>query len=96
MDLGPVPSGKDSPLLKSPVVQVDTVDVDPAELGTINEEKHVPVSTEVSHSELESNDGNSEDEWEAESLYEDAIQMLGDEQLRDGGISVSSVLYQLS
>ena len=87
MDLESVPSGKDSPLLKSPVVQVDTVDLDPAELEAINEEKQMSVEPEVSHSELESNDDGSGDEWEAESLYEDAIQMLRDEQLRDGGIS---------
>ncbi|KAF5860387.1 NAD-dependent histone deacetylase sir2 [Aspergillus alliaceus] len=82
MDLVPAPGGESSPL-KNPVVEVEAVDMTSAEVEVATEN---PVSAhgDVSLSEEESDSGDSGDEWETQSLYEDAIQILRDEQLREG------------
>ncbi|RJE19208.1 histone deacetylase [Aspergillus sclerotialis] len=84
MDLAPVPPGKDSPL-KSPVIEVEAVDIVSADVqGTVNAENPAKIKEQSSQSEYETDDGVSGDEWESESLYEDALQFIRDEQLRDG------------
>lgn len=83
MDLVPTPSGTDSSL-KSPVVQVDVVSANVQ--ATVDAEKPVGLEDESSQSEYETDNDGSGDEWETESLYEDAIQFVRDEQLREGGI----------
>ncbi|KAL4892164.1 SIR2-domain-containing protein [Aspergillus ambiguus] len=76
------PNGE-SPL-KNPVVEVEAVDMASAEVdGDIATENSLALEGEVSASEYES-DGGDSDEWETQSLYEDAIQVLRDEQLREG------------
>jgi hypothetical protein len=83
MDLAPAPNGE-SPL-KNPVVEVEAVDMASAEVeGGMATENPLALEGEGSASEYESDSGDSED-WETQSLYEDAIQVLRDEQLRDGG-----------
>ncbi|GAB1216319.1 hypothetical protein ATERTT37_005533 [Aspergillus terreus] len=82
MDLAPAPNGE-SPL-KNPVVEVEAVDMASAEVeGGMATENPLALEGEGSASEYESDSGDSED-WETQSLYEDAIQVLRDEQLRDG------------
>lgn len=61
---------------------VDMAATKPA--GTIKAENTTAVQCEVSVSEYET-DSDSGEEWETQSLYEDAIQILKDEQLREGG-----------
>ena len=86
MDLAPEPAGKDSPL-KSPVIQVEAVDMVSADVQeTDNAEKPPTIGEEPSQSEYETDDEVSGDEWESGSLYEDALQFIRDEQLRDGGM----------
>ena len=86
MDLAPEPAGKDSPL-KSPVIQVEAVDMVSADVqGTISAENPATIGEQSSQSEYETDDEVSGDEWESESLYEDALQFIRDEQLRDGGV----------
>lgn len=93
MDLAPAPGAKDSPL-KSPVVEVEALDMVSAEVpGADNAENPVAISEEPSQSESETDNDMSGEEWETESLYEDAIQFVRDEQLRDGGMySILTVL----
>jgi NAD-dependent histone deacetylase SIR2 len=84
MDVISVPGGE-SASLKDPVVEVEAVDMAAVETdGTIKAEDKAAVVGEASHSEYETDSDDSED-WETQSLYEDAIQVLKDEQLRDGG-----------
>ncbi|EAW10641.1 putative histone deacetylase SIR2 [Aspergillus clavatus NRRL 1] len=83
MDLVSAPGGESSSL-KNPVVEMEAVDMaatNPA--GTIKAENTTAVQCEVSVSEYET-DSDSGEEWETQSLYEDAIQILKDEQLREG------------
>ncbi|KAE8375121.1 hypothetical protein BDV26DRAFT_283698 [Aspergillus bertholletiae] len=81
MDLVPAPGGESSSL-KNPVVEVEAVDMTSAEVVATEE----PISAQgnLSPSEEDSDSGESGDEWETQSLYEDAIQVLRDEQLREG------------
>ncbi|KAF7118199.1 hypothetical protein CNMCM5793_007600 [Aspergillus hiratsukae] len=84
MDVISVPGGE-SASLKDPVVEVEAVDMAAVETdGTIKAEDTAAVVGEASHSEYETDSDGSEEEWETQSLYEDAIQVLKDEQLRDG------------
>ncbi|PWY95065.1 chromatin regulatory protein Sir2 [Aspergillus sclerotioniger CBS 115572] len=80
MDLVSSPSGESSPL-KNPVLEVASADVSKAGTAT---ENITARKEEVSQSEYETESGGSGDEWETQSLYEDAIQVLRDEQLREG------------
>ncbi|KAM0112839.1 NAD-dependent histone deacetylase sir2 [Aspergillus fumigatus] len=78
-------SGGESESLKDPVVEVEAVDMAAVETERkIKAEDTAAVVGEASHSEYESDSGDSGEEWETQSLYEDAIQVLKDEQLRDG------------
>ncbi|KKK20631.1 chromatin regulatory protein [Aspergillus rambellii] len=81
MDPVSTPSAESS-ALKTPVIEVEAVDMAPAEAeATLTTETAVTME-EISQSESETeSDG---EEWENESLYEDAIQVLRDDQLRDG------------
>ncbi|GAB1203983.1 hypothetical protein APSETT445_002631 [Aspergillus pseudonomiae] len=84
MDLIPAPGGESSSL-KNPVVEVEAVDMTSAEVeGTVATENPLSAQGNVSPSEEDSDSGESGDEWETQSLYEDAIQVLRDEQLREG------------
>lgn len=85
MDLVPAPGGESSSL-KNPVVEVEAVDMTSAEVeGTVATENPVSAQGNISPSEEDSDSGESGDEWETQSLYEDAIQVLRDDQLREGG-----------
>ncbi|KAL2810466.1 hypothetical protein BJX63DRAFT_423057 [Aspergillus granulosus] len=83
MDLVSAPRGE-SPPLKSPLVEVEAAEVE----GVIATEKALAGEEKdtISQSEYETDSDSLEDEWETQSLYEDAIQVLRDEQLRDGSI----------
>ncbi|KAI9932934.1 NAD-dependent histone deacetylase sir2 [Aspergillus wentii] len=96
MDLVPAPSGESSSL-KNPVVEVEAIDMASAEVegnNNIKAENTVAVEEEVSQSEYETDSNESGDEWETQSLYEDAIQVLRDEQLRDGGVPGACTLEE--
>ncbi|RAL00999.1 putative histone deacetylase SIR2 [Aspergillus ibericus CBS 121593] len=80
MDLVSAPSGESSSL-KNPVLEVASADVSKAGTAT---ENIAAAKGEVSQSEYETDSDGSGDEWETQSLYEDAIQVLRDEQLREG------------
>ena len=85
MDLVPAPGGESSSL-KNPVVEVEAVDMTSAEVeGTVATENPVSAQGNISPAEEDSDSGESGDEWETQSLYEDAIQVLRDDQLREGG-----------
>lgn len=62
--------------MKAPVVEVEAVDL----AEPVNAE---PVALEEASSEFET-DSDDSDGWDALSHGEDTIQMLRDEQLRDG------------
>lgn len=94
MDLAPAPSGESSSL-KEPVIEVEAVDM----TSTETEETMNPVTAEQEEdlakkedeedqkllSEYETDSEAGSDEWETQSLYEDALQFVRDDQLRDGG-----------
>jgi hypothetical protein len=80
MDLVSAPRGE-SPPLKSPLVEVETAEVEGA---FVTENALTGEKGAISQSEYETDSDGLEDEWETQSLYEDAIQVLRDEQLRDG------------
>lgn len=64
--------------------QVPVVDV--AEVGGVmrdNEDTPAP-EDDATKSETDSDEEDSGEEWEVESLYEDALQPISDEQLREG------------
>lgn len=84
MDPVPAPRGEPSSLQETmdAVDIASSADVDEANLTM---EPMVAVEKEVSQSEYETDSDASGDEWETQSLYEDAIQVLRDDQLRDGG-----------
>ncbi|KAJ5297640.1 hypothetical protein PENANT_c005G03364 [Penicillium antarcticum] len=75
MDLVPAPSGEDS--LKTPVVEVEAVDMD--QLAMSAEER----ALEDIPSTYETDSDDSED-WDTLSNADDAIQILRDDQIRDG------------
>lgn len=85
MELAPMSVREDAPL-KTPVVEV--VDVVEQESGLAPEDSRDPEEI-ASQSEPESEDDGSEDDWETESLYEDALQFISDSQLRNGSKSIS-------
>lgn len=86
MDLVPAPSGE--PPVKSPVVEVEAVDV--AEQVSAD-----AVALEEASSESESDSDDSEG-WETLSAGDDMIQFVRDEQLRDGlGMSLLGCLALL-
>jgi hypothetical protein len=80
MDLVSAPRGE-SPPLKSPLVEVEAAEVEEA---LVTENALTGEKGAISQSEYETDSDGLEDEWETQSLYEDAIQVLRDEQLRDG------------
>ncbi|KAL4943348.1 hypothetical protein BDV06DRAFT_211098 [Aspergillus oleicola] len=88
MDLVSAPRGE-SPSLKTPLVEVEAAEVAPTENAVAVEEKSA-----ISQSEYETDSEGLNDEWETESLYEDAIQMIRDEQLRDGSIPDACTLEE--
>ncbi|KAL2837908.1 hypothetical protein BJY01DRAFT_237669 [Aspergillus pseudoustus] len=91
MDLVSAPRGESSPL-KSPQVEVEAAEVE----GAIATEKALAIEEKgaISQSEYETDSDGLEDEWETQSLYEDAIQVLRDEQLRDGSIPGACTLEE--
>ncbi|KAL6239037.1 hypothetical protein BDW75DRAFT_227416 [Aspergillus navahoensis] len=91
MDLASAPRGE-SPPLKTPVVEIESAEVErslPQENDTAAEEKGLN-----SQSEYETDSDGLDDEWETQSLYEDAIQMIRDDQLRDGSIPGACTLEE--
>lgn len=98
MDLVPAPNGETSSL-KSEVEAAHTShtmaaggevvecngDANGTGNGTVNPTNVVDLVEEASHSEHEADSDDSEDPWETQSLYEDTLQIVRDEQLRDGG-----------
>ncbi|RAL17237.1 putative histone deacetylase SIR2 [Aspergillus homomorphus CBS 101889] len=87
MDLESAPSGESSSLQTTVAVAVDMTSADVIDKpGTANEDPTAATTTkgEMSHTEYETDSDASGEEWETQSLYEDAIEVLRDEQLRDG------------
>lgn len=95
MDLVPA-LGVENSSLKEPVIQVEAVDMASAEVDkTANtvtlekEEQELQKKIEADEgrvlSECETNSEVGSEDWETRSLYEDALQFIRDEQLRDGG-----------
>ncbi|KAH8428114.1 putative histone deacetylase SIR2 [Aspergillus melleus] len=85
MDPVPAPRGEPSSLQK---IEVDAANIasaaDMDDETNLTTETVVAVEKDVSQSEYETDSDASGDEWETQSLYEDAIQVLRDDQLRDG------------
>ncbi|KAL4920223.1 hypothetical protein BDW62DRAFT_209088 [Aspergillus aurantiobrunneus] len=91
MDLVPAPRGESSSL-KTSLVEAEAAEVErtlPAENAVAVEEKG-----SMSQSEYETDSDGLDDEWETQSLYEDAIQMLLDDQLRDETIPGACTLAE--
>ncbi|KAL4881549.1 SIR2-domain-containing protein [Aspergillus karnatakaensis] len=82
------PRGESSSL-KSPAVEIEAAEDESSDNAAGIEEQVL-----VSQSEYETDSDGLEDEWETQSLYEDAIQMLRDEQLRDGSIPGACTLEE--
>ncbi|KAF9887811.1 NAD-dependent histone deacetylase sir2 [Aspergillus nanangensis] len=81
MDLAPAPNGESS--LKNPVVEVEAVDMASAEVEeSLATENTVAIEAEGSQSEYETDSDDSD--WDDQSLFEDALQVIRDDQLRDG------------
>jgi NAD-dependent histone deacetylase SIR2 len=76
MDTVPAAAGEEAGL-KLPLVDVAEI----ADVAAFAEDTDTDASNLESGSEDEPGD-----EWESESLYEDAIQFIGDGQLREGGM----------
>lgn len=99
MGLVPAPK-RESSSLKEPVVEVETVDMASTEVeretaNTVEIEREDLVQEmegDEDEQKLQSEYGTDSDvgsdEWESRSLYEDALQFVRDEQLRDGGNSI--------
>lgn len=82
MEVAPMSVGEDAPL-KAPLMEVVDV-VEEQESGLPPEDSRDP--EEVASQAGSGSDGDSsEDDWESESLYEDALQLISDAQLRNGG-----------
>lgn len=78
MDLVPAPKGEDS--LKDPVVEVESVDVE----EQYNMEADAPdLALDAISSDFET-DSDDSDGWDNLSSGEDAIQILRDDEIRDG------------
>ncbi|KAL5000521.1 hypothetical protein BDV10DRAFT_192824 [Aspergillus recurvatus] len=91
MDIASGPRGE-SPPLKTPLVEIEAAEVEsslPQENAAAAEEKG-----SNSQSEYETDSDGLDDEWETQSLYEDAIQMIRDDQLRDGTIPGACTLEE--
>jgi hypothetical protein len=73
MDLVPAPT-EPSEALKSPVVKVETVDM--AADGAVAQDPEISSEWDT--------DSDDSDAWETLSNADDAIQLLRDDQLRDG------------
>lgn len=84
MDPLPAPRGEPSSLDSLQKSELDAAHVHDIDESNLTETV-VAVENDMSHSEYESDSDVSGDEWETQSLYEDAIQVLRDDQLRDGG-----------
>lgn len=94
MDLAPAPIG-DSLSLKEPVIEVEAVDMTSTETGeatnplTAEEEEKLAKKEDEEDqkllSEFETDSEAGSDDWETQSLYEDALQFVRDDQLREGG-----------
>ena len=87
MDLAPAPNGESS-TLKQPVVEVGTMAS--AEVGrttnnTMTAEEVEEIQRKEGEDGEESDSDVGSDDWESLSLYEDALELVRDEQLRDGG-----------
>ena len=84
-------SVREDAALKIPVVEVLNLG-DEEESGLGPEESRDPEEV-ASQSESEpDDDDSSEEDWESESLYEDALQLIPDDQLRNGGKENNSCL----
>ncbi|RAK74166.1 SIR2-domain-containing protein, partial [Aspergillus fijiensis CBS 313.89] len=88
MDLESAPSGESLSSLQTPVAAV-AVKMTSADVidkpATANEDPTATATKgEMSQAEFETDSDASGEEWETQSLYEDAIEVLRDEQLRDG------------
>ncbi|RDW94143.1 putative histone deacetylase SIR2 [Aspergillus mulundensis] len=84
MDLASAPRGE-SPPLKTPLVEIESAEVE----RSLPQENTAEAGEEKganTHSEYETDSDGLEDEWESQSLYEDSIQTIRDDQLRDGSI----------
>ncbi|OJD14796.1 hypothetical protein AJ78_04884 [Emergomyces pasteurianus Ep9510] len=87
MDVAPVLAKEELPL-KAAVVKV--VDVS-AENGVISGDapdagddvSQPEIDTEVGESDISGDSGDSDNDWETESLYEDSLQFVRDDELRD-------------
>lgn len=78
---------------KGPVVEV--AEIADAE-GVRRDSEDMPApEDDATKSETDSDEEDSGEEWEIESLYEDAFQHLTDEDLRKGGKSHNSLSYPL-
>jgi len=86
MDLVSAPGGESSSL-KTPVVEPEVADMASGdqELKRAVHPETRPEGDNTSHSEPDTDSEASGEEWETESLYEDSLQIVQDEQLRDGG-----------
>lgn len=74
--------------MKTPVVELGVVDEASGDVeGVVDAEKtrELPPEEASQPEESATDDEGSEEAWESESLYEDALQFVRDEQLRDGG-----------
>jgi hypothetical protein len=86
----PAPAGDEAPL-KTPVVEVlDLISAQP-DGGSAPEDDSGALDDTTSQSGTEGGGEDSEEDWENESLYEDALQPLRDEQLRDGGAKYTAI-----
>jgi hypothetical protein len=85
MDLVPAPGGESSSL-KTAVVEPEVMaSGDKEQEPAVHSEETRPEDEIASHSEPDTDSEASGEEWETESLYEDSLQFVRDEQLRAGG-----------
>jgi NAD-dependent histone deacetylase SIR2 len=82
MDLISAPSGENSSRTK-PVVNLGVVDAVSAEQKIITDGAS-SFEDDETLSEDDVDSDNSDDPWETESLYEDALQIVRDDQLQGG------------
>lgn len=81
MDVAPKPAGKERASRKE---ILDSVVIH-SRVASETRDVPGPAGDDASLSELSSLEDGSEDQWEIDSLYEDALRFLSDEELRDGG-----------
>lgn len=82
MDLAPAPNGEGS-TLKQPVMA--SAEVERTTNNTMTVEEIEELQRKEGEDEEESDSDVGSDDWESLSLYEDALELVRDEQLRDGG-----------